>query len=255
MINTKTLLDNFASLSVRVNGLIVPGRSIESTLARHAFSLVVNNDHEIYKISLVGSATPVLFKGRHILLCTNHQLEGVDPQQVSMLMDDGSLVVTSNGFRSYAVSDETDAYDIAAFDFSDAVAAHPELKRRFFRFDHVPPDALNVNILAVLVAGYPTDDQKYDLEELNHIGLARRHVVCAPHEQPTDAAVLTLRAHTPLTKDPDGMSGGPAFAIQLVDGQPSAYLAGMVVRGGLEYFHIIKSGFVMAFLDSVYGQH
>jgi hypothetical protein len=109
MLADDTLLGSFAALGVNVNGLIIPGRSVERALARHAFNLVLHNDHEIYKVSLVGSATAVLFDGRYVLLCTNHQLQGRDPQQVSMLKDDGSVLVTSGGFKAYPVSTETDA--------------------------------------------------------------------------------------------------------------------------------------------------
>ncbi len=48
------------------------------------------------------------------------------------------------------------------------------------------------------------------------------------------------------------MSGGSAFVIQLLNGEPHAYFAGMIVRGGREFFHILKSGFVVEFLRSLF---
>lgn len=65
-------------------------------------------------------------------------------------------------------------------------------------------------------------------------------------------ALLRVRAVQPLEIDPDGMSGGSAFVIQLVEGQARAYFGGMVVRGGREFFSILKPGFVIAFLDAVF---
>ncbi len=248
----ETLLRKFAALGVNMNGLIVPGRSVESVLARHTFNLVLYNDHETYKVSLVGSATAVRFNGRYVLLCTNHQLQGQDPQQVSMLKDDGSVLVTSGGIRSYPMSAETDAYDIAAFDFTEPVNDYPDLKRRFFDLKQMPSDTLNVNVIAMLLAGYPANDQIYDIAENNHLGLRRQHVVCLPHAQPSDEALLTLRAETPLVNEPDGMSGGSAFVIQLLNGEPHAYFAGIIVRGGKEFFHILKAGFVVDFLRSAF---
>jgi len=47
------------------------------------------------------------------------------------------------------------------------------------------------------------------------------------------------------------MSGGAAFAIQYVEGGPRAYFAGIIVRGGREDFYVLKSGVVMAFLESI----
>jgi hypothetical protein len=252
MSGDETLLSRFAALGVSVNGLIVPGRLVESVLARHATNLVVYNDHETYKVSLVGSATAVRFNKRYILLCTNHQLQGRDPQQVSMLKDDGSVLVTSGGIKSYPVSAETDAYDIAAFDFTEPVKDHPDLKKRFFDLRRVPSNTLNVEVIAILLAGYPFQDQTYDIAEDNHLGLARRHVVCLPQGQPSDEVLLTVRAVTPLQVEPDGMSGGCAFVIQLLNGEPHAYFAGMIVRGGREFFHILKSGFVADFLRSAF---
>jgi hypothetical protein len=252
MLPNKTFLGNFAALSVNVNGLIVPGRSVETVLARHALNLVLHNDHETFKVRLVGSATAVRFNGRYILLCTNHQIQGLDPEKVSMLKDDGSVLVTSSGMRSYPMSAETDAYDIAAFDFTEPVNDHPDLKKRFFDLEQVPPDALNVDVIAVLLAGYPAQDQNYDLAENNHLGLRRRHVVCLLHGQPSDEVMLTVRAETLLQDEPDGMSGGSAFVIQLLNGEPHAYFAGLIVRGGKEFFHILKSGVVVGFLRSAF---
>lgn len=117
----------------------------------------------------------------------------------------------------------------------------------------VPPDAANIDILAILLSGYPSSDQLYEIHENNHLGLARRNVVCRPHSQPSDESLLEVQAERPLDKHPDGMSGGPAFVIQLESGRPRAYFAGMIVRGGKETFRILKSGVIVSFLESVFS--
>lgn len=94
-----TLLDQFLNLGVDVNGLIIPGRSIETVLSRHAFNLVVNNDDDVFKVSLVGSGTAIRYRGHELLLATQHQLRGVDVSQVAMLTDNGSHIITSGGLR------------------------------------------------------------------------------------------------------------------------------------------------------------
>lgn len=251
--NERMLLESFAALSVNVNGLIVPGRSIEQVLARHALNLVVMNDCETFKVSLFGSATAVKFLDRFILLCTGHQLKGVDPKRVSMLKDDGSVLVTSGGVRHYQPSLDTDAYDIVAFDFTEPVAAHPDLKKRFFDLQEVPPEAPGSNVTAVLLAGYPSKEQLYDLGDNNRLGLTRRHVVCLPERrQPSDPVLLQLRVETPLSSSPDGMSGGSAFVILSSARELRAFFAGIVVRGGTHNFYVLKSGYVMAFLRGVF---
>ena len=249
-----TVLGRFASLGVNLNGLIVPARDIETTVARHAFNLFINTGLDDFKVQLMGSATAVRYRGRFILLTTQHQLKGVDESQVSMMTDDGSLLITSGGRRGYDPSSETDAFDIVAFDFTEPCQAHPELKPRFFDLHRRPPDTPNIHVLAMLLAGCPFDDQAYEVHENNHLGLARRHVVCLPDSQPSDEVLLTVRARTPLPVKPDGMSGGSAFVIQLVNDEPHAFFAGLILRGGKETFQILKAPHIVAFLNTVFDR-
>ncbi len=248
----RSILDQMANLSVELNGVIIPGRSIENVFAQYCVNLCMANDDELYKVSLAGSATPVRYQGREILLTTQHQLKGFDNQQVSMLTDTGNLI-TSGGCRSYNGNSDSDAYDICAFDFTEPCKDHPELRNKFFNFREVPPDALNVHIIGILLSGYPSADQKYEIHEANHLGLARRQIVCFPEAQPTDPALLTVKAERSLRQQPDGMSGGSAFIIQFESGKPKAYFAGIILRGGTDSFHILKAGFVMVFLKSVFS--
>ncbi len=249
----ETVLGQFAVHGVNVNGLIVPGRSIESLLARHALNLVVNNHEcETYKVLLRGSATAVRYKGRELLLATQHQLKGIDETQVAMLTDSGSHIITSGGRRGYTTRSDTDAFDLIAFDFTAPCADRPELKKRFFNFHSAPPAVPDSQIRAMLLAGYPFAVQLYELEDKNHLGLIRRNIACLPHSQPSDDATLMVKTVRPLDIDPDGMSGGPAFVILDDNGGPEAYLAGIIVRGGRELFTIIKVGVVLEFLRSVF---
>ena len=95
-----------------------------------------------------------------------------------------------------------------------------------------PPATRNTDIMFAVVAGFPSKDQKYELEEKNHIGKFKRIVVCQPDPATYDPALLCLRTSEPLDFNPDGMSGGSAFVVQVVEGEFRAYFAGMVVTGG-----------------------
>lgn len=247
-----TIISTFAKHSINVNGLIIPGRLIEATLARHARNLVVYNDDEVYRVSLPGSATAVRYQGREILLTTQHQLKGIDRSRVALLVDSSGNIITSGGFRAYQPHPETDAYDLVAFDFEGPCKERPEIAKWFFEFNQPPPDVPSNQIMAILLCGYPTSEQAYDVQESNHIGVVCRHIVCEPDSQPSDPAVLLVRAVSPLQVNPDGMSGGAAFVIQMQHGEMHAYFAGVVVRGGKEFFHILKAGYVFAFLKSVF---
>lgn len=212
------------------------------------------DDDQTYRVLLIGSATAVRFRGREILLATQHQLNGFDETRVGMLTDSGAYFITSGGLRAYSPRPDTDAFDIAAFDFTEPCKERPELKKRFFNLTVGPPNVPSDHILGVLLNGYPAIDQKYELHEGNHLGLARRQIICLPHGQPTDQALLAVRPERSLGANSDGMSGGSAFVIQLEHQVPRAFFAGIIVRGGANAFYILKAGYVLAFLESVFPE-
>ena len=168
------ILDRFAKLGVSLNGLVVPGRLIEDVLARHALTLVIHNEgDETFKVSLPGSATAVRYRGHELMLTTQHQLNGVDESRVAMLTDDGSRIITSSGRRGFHLNPESDANDVVAFNFTEPVAAFPELKPRFFNLTDIPAYFRSDPILLVLLVGFPTAVQDYDLYENNRLGFRR----------------------------------------------------------------------------------
>jgi hypothetical protein len=250
----RTLLDTMLDTSVHVGSLIVPAGSLESYLGRFASQLTVWAHDDVYKISIPGSAIGLVHAGRTMLVCSKHQLKDVELSDVSILLPDGSLAITSSGSRTFRTGhhniSSSDAYDLAAFDFSEPACEFPALSNNFFKFDCIPPDTPNTHILAFVVAGYPTADQKYDLEDENHLGMVRRILIAESDSQPADIALLKLKFIRHLDFDPDGLSGGPAFVIQIVDGTPRAYLGGMVLRAGKSHCYILKSGFLWDFLCS-----
>lgn len=245
------ILEGIISTSVLLNGLLIPASTVSRALSRYVDNLAVWNDDQTYKLSLVGSAVPIRFSGHYFLLCTNHQLKGSRLESVSLLGRDGQNLVTSSGVRHF--NDESNPHyrDLAAFEFTEACEAQPHLKERFFNLREVPPDARNTDIVFAIVAGFPSADQKYELEEKNHIGKFKRVVVCQPDPATYDPTLMCLRASEPLGFDPDGMSGGSAFVVQVVDGEFRAFFAGLVVTGGGDRFHIIKVGDIYRFLAAM----
>jgi len=250
----ESLLARFAKLAVNVNGVIIPGRSIEEVLARHSLNLVVNNDgDETFKVSIPGSATAIRYREHCLMLVTQHQLKDVDKTQVAMLTDDdGGRIITSSGCRYYPRDNDNDATDIIAFNFTEPVEAFPELRSRFFNLADIPANFHSDITLAMLLTGFPSKAQDYDLYENNRLGFRRFQVLCLPHnDQPSDNSVLRVKPTQTLMIDPDGMSGGAAFAVQYAEGGPRAYFAGIIIRAGFEDLYILKSGLVKAFLDSI----
>src|ERR1017187_2845888 len=77
------------------------------------------------------------------------------------------------------------------------------------------------------------------------------HDEVLPDVDTYDPALLCLRTNEPLDFDPDGMSGGSAFVVQIVNGAFHAHFAGIVVTGGRDRFHIIKVGHIHRFLAAL----
>lgn len=243
-------IDHLAGTSALFNGVAIPGRSLEAALSRYAFNVFVATDDEIYSVTLRGSATAIRFRHRDLLICTQHQLAGVDRQQVCMMSETGKILVTSGGMRHFSPSTDTDAYDLVAFDFTEPVEAHPEFRPRFFNLRTRP--AAGTDIVGLLLTGCPFDDQKYDVADSNHIGLVRRQVLCTIDEkQPSDSALLRVSPRSPLSFRADGMSGGSAFAVHHNGEGFQVDFAGIIVRGGGTAFHVIKGGIVLDFLEGV----
>ncbi|MER8845786.1 hypothetical protein [Mesorhizobium australicum] len=49
-----------------------------------------------------------------------------------------------------------------------------------------PPNTPVTNVMAMLLTGYPSAGQAYELETNRHLGLARLNVRCMPDGQPNE---------------------------------------------------------------------
>lgn len=242
-------------MTVALNGLSIPAGSIETSLRRYARAILVHTDMPEYPVYIRGSGLPIRYRGRYFLVCTQHQLkDDVDFERVSI--EHKGALITSGGARSYITNDgDSDYRDIVAFDYSEPCAQLPELRSTFFDLSKLPNEGTSEKIAFSIAAGYATVDQKYEIDELNHLGLARRTVVCELDGQSTDNAVLRLKCVNPLKINPDGLSGGPAFVIQFVGlRHAEAVLGGMILRAGGDYLHILKVGVIANFLDAYVNQ-
>ena len=245
------VLPSLMETSVSLNGLFIPSRNLEKHLTTFCKSLNVWTRDPIHKIQLLGSGTPVKFRDRYLVVCSAQQLDDIDPKDVCLLYSDGGLAITSSGVRYFKapVRRETDEFDIAVFDFTEALEEHTSFRSHFWNFDYVPPTVSSDHVLAILACGFPFDDQVYELWEKNHLRTRIRAAVALLENQPTDHALLKARYQSPLDIDPNGMSGGPVYVVQLVGEVPTVYLGGMMLRSGREYLYFLKSGFIMDFLN------
>jgi len=239
--------------SVSVNGVYMLARDLQSILGHYSFNLVVWAHDETFKVSLLGSATPLFYRGHFLVLCTGHQIKGVAPEDVSMLTDGGEFAVTSSGYSAPKINSEGmqhDLQDIVVFNFNSACNEHPTLQHRFFKLDEFPPDCMSDAIVAVLNYGYPSEDQVYELHDKNHIGSRLRATILKAHRQPQDETLLHLKPLQNLMFDPDGLSGGPNFVVQRSGKDFAAYFAGITVRAGKYDLYMVKSRYIKNLLDA-----
>lgn len=257
---SRTILSDLIDMSVTLNGVLVPIRSVESALARYVDNLVVWNDDPTFKVSLSGSMTLVHYQGRCLALCCQHQFEGHhEPERVSILDRDGHMCTSSGGMRGMTHTNDTDYTQLVAFDFTEPCAANPSLKARFFNLRKFPADVPSSDVIFIVAAGFPSEDQApgYRLAEANAIEVVKRILVCrlgSRNDQSADDALLTIRPLQVLNFDPEGMSGGSAFFVLMEDGEPVAYLGGVIVRGGKDALHVIKIGYIQRFLDQIIAE-
>lgn len=228
-------------------------RDVQRILGHYSFNLFVWTHHETFKVSLLGSATPLLYRDHHFVLCTGHQIKDVRPEDISMLTMDGEFAVTSSGYTAPRIPPEgmeVDLQDIVVFNFNGACKEHPSLKQKFFKLEEFPPDVMNDDIVAILNYGYPSKEQNYELHDTNHIGSLRRSTTLKAHKQSPDETLLHLKPLEKLTFEPDGLSGGPNFVIQRSGKDFTTYFAGVTVRAGTGDIYIVKSGYIKRLLDS-----
>lgn len=253
------MIENILKHSVRLNGLLIPGRSIEGILSKYAHPLVIWNHNETYPCGLIGSSTGIYYQNRYLLLCTRHQLKVLDGrsyEDVGLLDKDGGSFCSGAGIRHYQEGvNEFELHDLTVFDFTKPCSERTQMKERFFNINGPPPNIPSDQIIALIVYGYPSEKQKYDLnEETKHLGFKKESAVCllAPHNDQSkeDPTTLKIDALEALKFDPDGMSGGAAFVIQLFGTNAQAYLAGIVLRAGRDSFHILRIGHILNSIDS-----
>lgn len=247
------MLNESLNTAISVNGFYVLARDIQSVLGECSFNLFVWTHDETFKVSLLGSATPLFYRDHYLVVCTGHQVKDVAPEDISMLTEDGDFAVTSSGYTTLQRGPEGiqhDLQDIVVFNFDGACEEHPALRHRFFKLRDFPPDCLNDAVVAILSFGYPSKEQLYELDDKNHIGSSRRETILTAHAQPTDETLLHLKPLESFSFDPDGLSGGPNFVILKSGKIFTAYFAGVTVRAGRDDLYMVKSGYIKRLLDA-----
>ena len=249
----RSIIDDMRKMAVDHNGLIIPGRLIENMFAQYCVPLGYWTSFEQWPISIPGSATLIRYRGRYIMACTRHQLAGLSgTEDICVMLPNGpgqTRCITSGGTISF--QDEMrdgDHHEIALFDFTEPAMAEPDLKPMFLDFRRQHPSIPASEVVGVITYGYPIEGRNMDYDAGN-LGLVKQKVVCRYEGQGADDAVHIIRPVVPLTFNPDGISGGPAFTIIMAHAGFEIHLAGINVRGGRELIRVIKAGAVQLMMD------
>ncbi|MDX3929640.1 MAG: hypothetical protein QHC90_28065 [Shinella sp.] len=247
-----TVLGRNVWTSVKVNDLFVPANSLQTRLNSFGRNLALFTHVTDYEVQLIGSASSLDYRGNKFLVSTAHQVHGRPGEDIGIVVPGENTYMTSAGYTRYRPTEEsndTDARDLCAFDFTPQSVENGSLSQRFFRVDANTTLEDGDDIIGLLAYGCPYVDQKYNIVDQNTVGTVIRSMTCEPIEQSADAAVGKCRTVSPMDFDANGLSGGPVFASVLEHQEIVLKFAGVINRAGGGVIHYIKARAVTALLD------
>ncbi|MFN3970900.1 MAG: hypothetical protein ACK4L4_05925 [Gemmobacter sp.] len=247
-----TLVGQRVWTSIKVHGLFVPANALHSRLHRFCHNLARYTHISEFQIQLIGSATALQYKGNFFLVSTLHQLRNLPLNDVGILVRDRRSLITSSGYTRWdipSIAVDSDATDLCAFNFSEQVDSLPSLKQGFFHFSEETIQSDEHEVTAYLAYGCPFEDQRYEIPDENHLGTVTRSITCEPLPDPSDDAIRRCKTMSEMNFDPNGLSGGPAFAINLQNLEFQLRFAGVINRAGNGIIHFIKASEVQRLLD------
>lgn len=247
-----TIFDNKISGSSQVNGILVPAASLQSCLNRFVSNLAIWTDDPKYNIQLRGSATGIAYRESKYIVCTMHQIKGLTAEKSGILLPSNGSYLSAAGYFYLSSTDQAnndDNYDLIAFDFTDQANKIAGLSGRFFQLRADDAREEKEDIVAYLAYGYPSADQRYEVDDENHLGLVSRLMTCHPVETPSASLFGECMLASPEEFDMDGLSGGPVFASIASSGDMVVKLAGIINRAGNGTIHFIKAMVVRNLLD------
>lgn len=246
------------ALSVRHNDLLIPARGLEVMLAQHSTCLAVLSGVEEYPVYLPGSATLLKYRERYFLVCTRHQLRQVtDFSSVCLMIpsERETRCITSAGAIWWPHDrNEGDHNDIAVFDFTEPCLEIPELRSKFFVFREQHPNRAASNVVSVITYGYPVAGRNCDFAS-GSIALGHHAILCRYAGGGSDEAIHVVDPLQPISFDPDGMSGGPAFCVLDDESSFSLHFADVNVRASRTRIMLIKAGAVQMMLNASIRGH
>jgi hypothetical protein len=245
--------------SIWVNRVLIPAASLQNCLNRFVSNLAVWTEYPNYKIRLMGSATGIAYRSFKYLIHTRHQIRNIEPEKCGIILPPREAYLSAAGYYYLFGSDQSgddDKYDLIAHHFTDQANKIAGLSGRFFELSADCALEEHEHIVAYLAYGYPSADQRYEVDDENLSGLVKRvdlvsrSITCDPEQTDYTSPLGKCRLRSQEQFNMDGLSGGPVFASIASGGNMKVKFAGIVNRAGNGIIHFIKAKIIQNLLDS-----
>lgn len=222
-------------LSVKINGLLTPFRSVPTSMQRYCLPLFFHREDKVYDLAFSGSSLLFQHRGHNFQLATKHQLriageDAFEPADVCLIVekDQRHIGLSPNGATRLKVngSDDFLPQDILIVEY-ERFRGEIDLQRRFLKLDldqartlsEVKPESIRL----VFTIGYPSRAQEYEPEfddDYTAIGLRVISRVAklyfdetklGPSYEESRALLQVGERYKGDIGDPDGWSGAPVF--------------------------------------------
>ncbi len=253
------LLEQSALTSIRFGNLLFPRNSLSHTVAKSAEKLAVMNPGERHDVYFPGSATLLRFGDRFWVVCTKHQVEDANLENVSLLSNAPNLLTSSERYvflGDHEDARESDEYDLIAFEFTSPVndgalqsdAFLPILDSGFLQDGD--------RVVWAMTYGFRTVDQNDTWEDDDELGprmsrydFVKREILCDFQGDASDPSTCLITPKSTEISDMDGMSGGPVFLVTFDGTSYICKFAGINVRGGNGQLRFVKHTVVRRLID------
>lgn len=244
-------------ISVPMNGVLVPFNRCIDNLQRFCRPLMFHNDDPTFDLSVSGSSLLFRYRGRNLVLCTQHQLtnQGREGDDIVLILDDPDgrkVALTPNEVTRAicSVPAQKNLEDIFLAEYHSARNGR-NLTPQFFALNlDTTADLRSIpasNVVLIFAIGYPTQFSSLEMRidpDSYPTGLdiisrwCKLYLTFAEPGAWDKDFRLPLRTHEKYhadVGDPDGFSGSPVFFLYR-DSTLQAHLgfAGMITDANRE---------------------
>ncbi|WP_299879892.1 hypothetical protein [uncultured Sulfitobacter sp.] len=211
----ETIVGSRVSTSISHGGLQVPANSLGEYIERFADPAIFNaHELEEYGLSKSGSLTRCRFGDKHFVLTSLHQsrIPGYGFDELILTAECRKTFISSHRaiFPEETCGTES-SFDCLAYEFTDLVMAGKLARSNWFELTKFDIDAPTPKPVLVAAVGYPSHRNIIDYD-MNTYAIGP-NVVWGVETEPLLRDRLSFIPEAPIDFDPNGMSGGPVFAI------------------------------------------